>query len=73
MSIQSEIAEKQRILRALYGGSMTQKELMKEVGCGARHTKEWAEKHNLGRRIGKRVSYDTDAVAKALIIEREFI
>lgn len=72
MSLKSQVAEKREVLRGLYGGAMTLKQLQSELGRGYAVTVQWAEANRLGRKIGKRVNYDTDAVAKALVLAREF-
>lgn len=73
MSLQTEIAEKRQILRSLYGGKMTKTQLREELGLSWEATSKWAAEKGVARKIGRWVSYDTDAVAKALVIEREFM
>lgn len=71
-NLDRQIAEKAATLRGLYGGAMSLRDLRAETGHGYYVTLRWAERHRLGRKIGKRTTYDTDAVARALVMEREF-
>lgn len=71
-SITDNIRRKAIMLRSIYGGAMSLKEVQAEIGHGYAVTKAWVEENHLGRRIGKRTTYDTDAVARVLVMELEF-
>lgn len=67
----TDIAEKRKVLRELYGGMMDTKALCKELGGMDRHTvREWARNQGIGVQIGKRIKYDTDEVAKVIVMGR---
>lgn len=66
-TLHAQIREKQNILREIYGGMMTQTDLAKELGMRSDYAKEWAEQEGLAIRIGKRVRYETDMVAKRIV------
>lgn len=68
---QEEIRKKRRYLREAHGnrGMLTTRELAEEIGVkDCRTAKEWAERVGVRTaRIGKRVRYDMDDLARALI------
>lgn len=73
-TIHNEIAEKRRTMRGIYGGMMTLVDLTRELGLkDPRAAKAWAAEHNIGNQIGRRVRYDTDTVAKILVMGRGMV
>ena len=73
MTIYQEIAEKRRVLRREYGGLMSPAALTRELGY--RRAREaavdWADAHGCEKiQRGKRIVYDTDQVAKAIVMAR---
>lgn len=69
-SIYNETREKRTILRELYGGMMSLTDLSRELGMRQEQARAWAEQEGLGSMIGKRVKYETDQVAKRLVMKR---
>lgn len=64
-----EIREKRNILRQEYGGMMSPTDLMRELGYRSPQSmKRWTREVGLlGTKIGARVKYDTDSVARILV------
>lgn len=71
--LQTAIAEKRRILRHEYGGMMTLQDLTQELGFASTNSaRKWVQDVALDHtRIGSRIRYDTDLVAKILVQRRE--
>lgn len=63
----NDIAEKRRILRELYSGMMTLTDVAKELGVKRDVARAWVRSLGLGTQIGKRVYYETDEIAKAIV------
>ena len=69
-SPRAQIDEKRKILRDLYGGAMTLKDLCGELGLNHHQAKDWARERGIGFSTGARVKYETDEVAKAIVNAR---
>ncbi len=69
-SLRTQIDEKRKILRDLYGGAMSLTDLMNELGTTSYNAKEWARERGIGFTTGVRVKYETDEVAKAIVNAR---
>ncbi len=69
-SLRSQIEEKRNILRKIYGGAMTLKDLCGELGLNHHQAKEWARERDIGFSTGARIKYETDEVAKAIVNAR---
>lgn len=69
MTIYDEIREKRKILRDLYGGSMTNRQLMDELGIKSKDTLRRAvqEMRIPVTVVSGRNRYDTDEVARRLV------
>lgn len=73
-AIYNEIAEKRRTMREIYGGMMSLTDLTRELGLkDKRVAKAWALQHGIGNQIGRWVKYDTDTVAKTIVMGRGMI
>lgn len=73
-AIHNEIAEKRRTLRGIYGGMMSLTELTHELGLkDKRVAKAWALQHGIGNQIGRWVKFDTDMVAKHIVMGRGMV
>ena len=73
-AIYNEIAEKRRTMREIYGGMMSLTELTRELGLkDKRVAKAWALQHGIGNQIGRWVKYDTDTVAKTIVMGRGMV
>ncbi len=68
--LQKDIREKRNIMRELYGGMMSLRELSREVGLNHKDAKAWAAERGIGVLTGKRVKYETDQVAKLIVLAR---
>lgn len=70
-----EIEKKTKLLRADYGGMMTIKQLMKELGFGSHHTVyAWLRENNVeGIRIGRSVRYECDQIARIIVDARGMV
>ena len=69
--LDQQIREKRTILRGEYGGMMTLKQLCRELGFkDPRAAKAWAEEHALGVPVGRYVKYETDTVARQIVLQR---
>lgn len=66
-TIYTNIAEKRRILRDIYGGMMTLTDVARELGRTREVARVWVRSLGLGTQIGKRVYYETDEIAKAIV------
>lgn len=66
-TIYTNIAEKRKILRELYGGMMTLADVARELGRTREVARTWVRSLGLGTQIGKRVYYETDEIAKAIV------
>lgn len=60
-------AEKRRILRRSYSGAMSLTDLSAELRVSTDYAKQWGMENRLGFRIGSRIKYDTDMVAKRIV------
>lgn len=69
-SLRSQVEEKRKILRNIYGGAMTLKDLCVELGLNHHQAKEWAKCRDIGFSTGARIKYETDEVAKAIVNAR---
>lgn len=69
------VADKRKILRDIYGGMMTLRQLSKELSYGSDNsTRKWVREHALeGVKMGKSVRYETDQVAKAIVEGRGMV
>lgn len=70
-----EVEKKTKLLRADYGGMMTLAQLTHELGyhCPKR-ARAWIREHSVeGVRRGKSVAYETDQIAKAIVLSRGMI
>ena len=73
-AIYNEIAEKRRILRGIYGGMMSLSDLTRELGLkDTRAAKAWALQNGIGNQIGRWIRYDTDTVAKQIVMGRGMV
>lgn len=73
-AIYNEIAEKRRTLRGLYGGMMNLTDLTRELGLkDKRVAKAWAAQRGIGNQIGRFVKYETDQVAKLIVMGRGMV
>ena len=73
MTISEEIRLKQKALRAAYGGMMSGTQLKRELGCCWETAARWGRENGVGVRIGSRIKYDTDEVARILATQRGFV
>lgn len=66
-----QIREKRNILREKYGGMMSLKQLTAELGMkDTRPAKAWAAENGLGNRVGRYVKYESDMVARQIVLTR---
>ena len=73
-AIYNDIAEKRRTMRAIYGGMMSLTELTHELGLkDKRVAKVWAAQHGLGNQVGRFIKFETDMVAKEIVLGRGMI
>lgn len=73
-AIHNEIAEKRRTLRGIYGGMMSLTDLTRELGLkDPRAAKAWAVRNGIGNQVGRWIRFDTDAVAKTIVMGRGMI
>lgn len=70
--IYAEINTKRKIMREVYGGMMTAEDLHKELGMKPNDARELMMGLGLGIRIGNRVKFETDMVAKYIVEQRGF-
>lgn len=63
----TDIAEKRKLLREIYGGMMTLTDVARELGRDRSVARAWVRELGLGTQIGKRVYYETDEIAKAIV------
>lgn len=68
--IYTDIAEKRKIMRDIYGGMMTLTDVARELSVNRDVARAWVRSLGLGAQIGKRVYYETDEVAKAIVQAR---
>ncbi len=73
MNISEEIRLKRKSLREMYGGLMSGTQLKHELGCCWETAARWGKENNVGIRVGTRIKYDTDEVARVLITQRGFV
>lgn len=66
-TIYTNIAEKRKIMREIYGGMMTLTDVARELGRNRDVARAWVRELGLGIQIGKRVYYETDEIAKAIV------
>jgi len=69
-SIYSAISEKRKILRDIYGGMMTLTDVAKELGINRDLARTWVRELGMGCKIGRRVYYETDEIARAIVQAR---
>ena len=69
-NLYANIAEKRKIMRDLYGGMMTLTDVAKELCSNRDVARAWVRSLGLGVQVGKRVRYETDEVAKAIVQAR---
>lgn len=69
-TIYTNITEKRKIMREIYGGMMTLTDVARELGRNRDVARAWVRELGLGIQIGKRVYYETDEVAKAIVQAR---
>lgn len=69
-NLYANIAEKRKIMRDLYGGMMTLTDVAKELSSNRDVARAWVRSLGLGVQVGKRVRYETDEVAKAIVQAR---
>lgn len=67
--LHTEIRAKRNILREIYGGMMSANDLHRELGMEPEAASKLMLANGIGNRIGKRVKFETDMVAK-FIVER---
>ena len=73
-AIHNEIAEKRRTMRAIYGGMMNLSQLTEELGLkDKRVAKAWAIQNGIGNQVGRFIKYDTDTVAKTIVLGRGMV
>lgn len=65
--IYTDIAEKRKIMRDIYGGMMTLTDVARELSVNRGVARAWVRGLGLGTQIGKRVYYETDEIAKAIV------
>lgn len=67
--MKSASKQKADVLRSIYGGMMTTSDVTRELGLGSRvSAKAWLIEHRIpGVLIGKRIKYETDAVAAEIV------
>lgn len=68
--IYTDIAEKRKIMRDIYGGMMTLTDVAKELSVTRGVARAWVRSLGMGVQVGKRVHYETDEVAKAIVQAR---
>lgn len=66
-TLYADIAEKRKLLREIYGGMMTLTDVARELGRDRSVARAWVRSLGLGTQIGKRVYYETDEIAKAIV------
>ena len=69
-NLQNQFKEKRAILREEYGGMMSLRDLIREMHLPAEKLKEWAAPAAVKPMEGARVRYDTDMIAKMIVLER---
>ena len=72
-SLYREIAEKRKIMRSEYGGTMSLTDLSFELHVTPHTAKRWGQENGLGILIDRRVKYDTDMVAKQIVMGRGMV
>lgn len=73
-AIYNEIAEKRRTLRGIYGGMMSLTDLTRELGLKDRRAaKAWAVENGIGNQVGRHIRFDTDCVAKIIVMGRGMV
>lgn len=66
-ALRTQVKEKRLIMREIYGGMMSLTDLAKELGMKPEAAKAWAREAGIGNRIGSRIKYETDEVARVLV------
>ncbi len=71
----ADVREKREIMRDIYGGMMTVPDLKRELGYGSKTSvRGWlAEAGVEAVRVGRRVRYETDQVARAIVERRGMV
>ena len=69
-NLYSNIDEKRKLLRGIYGGMMSLTDVARELSVTRDVARAWVRERSLGVQIGKRVRYETDEVAKAIVMAR---
>lgn len=73
-AIYNEIAEKRRTMRSIYGGMMSLTDLTRELGLKDRRAaKAWAVQNGIGNQVGRQIRFDTDCVAKIIVMGRGMV
>ncbi len=73
MAPRPAVQEKRRAMFDRYGGMMTMKDVQRELGVTEVVAREWIQAHVEGCPVGKRVKYETDEVAKAIVLTRGMV
>lgn len=70
-----EVKKKTDLLRSDYGGMMSVKDLMHELGFGSHHTvNNWIRDNGVeGVKVGRSVKYETDQVARVIVNARGMV
>lgn len=68
-----EIEAKRKIMREIYGGMMTAEDLHRELGMRPEAARELMLEHGIGIRIGRRIKFETDMVAKFIVEKRGMV
>lgn len=69
-ALQTAIREKRNILRGVYGGMMSLSDLSREMGMNREAARSWAAANGIGNLTSRRVKYETDEVAKLIVLGR---
>lgn len=75
MTVAAEVAEKRSALRSIHGGLMNRPALARELGFkDIRPAQRWAADHDIPPiRRGKSIVYETDLVARAIVMGRGMV
>lgn len=71
-----EVKRKTELLRADYGGMMTVKDIMRELGIGSHHTvNNWLRENDVeGVKVDRKsVKYETDLIARRIVEQRGMV
>lgn len=70
VSLYEKVRQKSEAMFKRYGGMMTTTDLSRELGINRDAAKEWARSEGIGNKIGKRIKYETDEVARRIVESR---